>query len=387
MTQLKKTKKKEKQSNPYFDMGVLNEITEMGCDNIDNILVELGVDYKRYGKMMVGCCPVHGGDNESAWNFYPNGIEVRGYWKCRTKHCERQWKPTFLGFVRGVLNQESKEPVSWVDTVKWVLKQIGYDNIEDVPKPDEETMKKKAYARAINKLSLKPTVKKFGWKREAVRSFLKIPAEYYLNRGYTEEILDKYDVGYYDKKHRIAVPVYDNSYKECVGFTCRSLFERCAKCKFYHNPASKCPEDKSEKRYASKWLNSEGFESKNHLYNYWFAKDAIADSGVAILVEGPGDTWKFEQNGINISLGMFGTELSDEQSIILERSGAMSVIIMTDPDKAGEEAAQKLKKQLGRTYRTYFPTFSHTEDVGDLQDDAVTDDIKPYIDNIMRLSA
>jgi hypothetical protein len=385
MTQSKKTKKKKKQSNPYLDMVILNEITEMSCDNIDDIFVELDIDYKKYGKMIVGACPVHGGDNESAWNFYPNGIEVRGFWKCRTKHCEKKWKPTLLGFVRGVLNHNSKSPVSWIDTVNWVIKRLGYDKIEDIPKPDEETIRKKAYARAINKLSLKPTVKKLGWKRENVRSLLKIPAEYYLKRGYSEEILDKYDVGYYDKKHRVAVPVYDDDYKECVGFTCRSLFEQCNKCKLYHNPTNDCPQNDSERRYGCKWLNSSGFESKNYLYNYWFAKSFIADCGVAILVEGPGDTWRFQQNLINISLGMFGTELSEEQSIILERSGAMSLIIMTDGDDAGKKAAETLKKQLCRTYRLYFPTLLN-DDVGDLQDDAVTDDIKPYIDNVMRLA-
>jgi DNA primase len=82
---------------------------------------------------------------------------------------------------------------------------------------------------------------------------------------------------------------------------------------------------------------------------------------------------------------MFGTELSEEQSIILERSGAMSLIIMTDGDDAGKKAAETLKKQLCRTYRLYFPTLLN-DDVGDLQDDAVTDDIKPYIDNVMRLA-
>ena len=51
---------------------------------------------------------------------------------------------------------------------------------------------------------------------------------------------------------------------------------------------------------------------------------------------------------------------------------------MLDADKAGQEGAKKLKKQLGRQYRMYFPTIK--EDAGELNQDEITSDIKPIIE-------
>ena len=105
-----------------------------------------------------------------------------------------------------------------------------------------------------------------------------------------------------------------------------------------------------------------------------FSYGHIRKSGVAILVEGAGDVWRLEENGIHIGLALFGTDLSDSQRILLDRSGALSIIVMLDSDKAGQEGAKKLKSQLGRQYRMYFPKIK--EDAGELQQDEITEDIK-----------
>ena len=63
-------------NDPYFDYDLLDEIKDMACANIEELLTSLGVDFRRNGKMIVGPCPVHGGDNLSAWNLYPEGEDV-----------------------------------------------------------------------------------------------------------------------------------------------------------------------------------------------------------------------------------------------------------------------------------------------------------------------
>ena len=64
-------KKKEQKNNPYFDYDLIFELSDMGCLSIEELMTALDVDYRRNGKMLDGTCPVHGGDNPSAWNFYP----------------------------------------------------------------------------------------------------------------------------------------------------------------------------------------------------------------------------------------------------------------------------------------------------------------------------
>ncbi|SVC60831.1 uncharacterized protein METZ01_LOCUS313685, partial [marine metagenome] len=131
----------------------------------------------------------------------------------------------------------------------------------------------------------------------------------------------------------------------------------------------------------AKWLNSDGFETANYLYNYWFALEHIRSSTVAALVEGAGDVWRLEENNISIGLGIFGTELTEQQRVLLDRSGALSLIVLLDPDKAGQEGAKKLKKQLGRQYRMFFPKIR--DDVGGLHDDEITSEIQPIIEKVM----
>jgi 5S rRNA maturation endonuclease (ribonuclease M5) len=231
----------------------------------------------------------------------------------------------------------------------------------------------------MRKLSVSPKQEKSDWTREKLRSMLEFPAKYYIDRGYSENILDKYDVGLYNKRNRIVVPVYDDKYTYVAGFLGRSIFPQCDKCKKWHKPISRCPVTAYEIKESEKWLNG-NFKSTNYLYNYWFALPNIQKSGVAILVEGAGDVWRLEENGIHVGLGLFGTELTDPQRVLLDRSGALSLIVLLDPDEAGKEGAKKLKDQLGRQYRMYFP--NTRDDVGGLNADEITEDIKPIIDMV-----
>ena len=51
---------------------------------------------------------------------------------------------------------------------------------------------------------------------------------------------------------------------------------------------------------------------------------------------------------------------------------------MLDSDDAGKEGAKKLKEQLGRQYRMFFPKIK--DDAGELKKDEITEDIKPIIE-------
>lgn len=62
----------------HFDYDLIEELKDMACASIEELLTSLDVDFRQNGKMLCGPCPVHGGDNLSAWNLYPEGDEVRG---------------------------------------------------------------------------------------------------------------------------------------------------------------------------------------------------------------------------------------------------------------------------------------------------------------------
>lgn len=364
----------------YTDFNIINAIADTACNDAERLMSELGIVARQQGKKYAGPCPIHGGDNPGAFNFYPDGEAVRGNWVCRTKRCHEKHKRNLPGLVQAVKTEQLGRKYSWKETVDWLC-NFNNQKLEDVKIPDAALIAKRKLNQAIHKLNIAPQQRQNGWSREWIRSKLEIPARYYLDRGYSAAILDKYDVGFYADQNRVSVPVYDDDYRFCIGFTARTVNPQCPICKMYHTAEEGCPSllDPLAIIKASKWRNSRDFEASHYLYNYWFARHHIAkNGGVGILVEGPGDVWRLEENGIHISMAMFGVELKEPQRVILDSSGCLSLIIMLDNDDAGRDAAEKLKKKLGRTYRLFFPKFSK-HDVGDLNSDLITKEIEPLM--------
>jgi DNA primase len=166
-----------------------------------------------------------------------------------------------------------------------------------------------------------------------------------------------------------------------VGCTGRSIFEKCNQCKGFHDYNKSCPNADDLWKFP-KWKHNTDFKSQNHLYNFWFAKDHILKSGVAIIVESPGNVWRLEENNIHNSVGIFGSSLSDRQKILLDSSGAMSLVILTDNDDAGRKAAEQIKHKCQNTYRIFIPKISKA-DVGEMTSDEIDIEIKQYIKGIL----
>ena len=117
------------------------------------------------------------------------------------------------------------------------------------------------------------------------------------------------------------------------------------------------------------------------MYNFWFAKEHILETGSVILVESPGNVWKLEENGIHNSVGLFGCSLSDRQKLILDSSGAMNIIILTDNDDAGKKAAEQIQNKCSKTYNILIPKILKN-DIGEMTSDEITIQIKNYLEQI-----
>lgn len=393
------------QLDPYQDQGRLHALQVMLCARLDDLLAELGVALYKSRRLYHGCCPIHAGDNPGALNLYHDGDTRPGFWRCNTKGCELHFKKTIIGFVRGVLShnkhdwtclrsktqRESQKTVGWRETVDWCCQFLGTD-IRGI-KVDYDEVEKRRYAAEVASFTRTPQQEKDGLTRAVVRRHLKIPAAYFAGRGWSPEVLDRYDVGLYpgvkDEQgkekplaNRVAVPVYDNDYRFVVGFTGRSIYGPCPQCGRHHALREQCPEkgDRLAWGRTAKWYNHQ-FLKESYLYNYWFAKKVIRETGVAVLVEGPGDVWRLEEAGVHTGLGLFGVHLSDEQQVMLEMSGAMNVVVLTNTDAAGEGAREELKDRLGRSFRLHFPLLK-TKDVGEMSVAQVKDELGPLVQRL-----
>jgi hypothetical protein len=237
-----------------MDQGRLNALQAMLCARLDELLGELGVTLHRTRKLYYGCCPVHGGDNPGALNLYQDGETRPGYWRCHTKGCERHFRRTIIGFVRGVLSRQkhdwayladparraAQKMADWKETVDWCCQFLGAD-IRKV-EVDYGEVEKRLFVANMARFVRKPVEQgSGGLSRTDVRRHLAVPSAYFMDRGFSAEVLDRFDVGDYPAagrplSDRAVAPVYDPSHKLVVGFTGRSVLPVCGKCGRWHRP-------------------------------------------------------------------------------------------------------------------------------------------------------
>jgi 5S rRNA maturation endonuclease (ribonuclease M5) len=379
-----------KKSSHSIDQTKLKILCDIACDDIDSLLEYFDIEFKNNGKMITMSCPIHGGDNASAVNLYPEGETYRGNWKCRTHNCDKYFKSSIIGFVRGVL---SHQKYNWEKSGdRFVSFQEALDFLTNFTNKDlndihvsNSDRNKQSFTSVINYVNKKQDEIESKVTREHALNSLDIPSQYFIDRGYSTDILNKYDVGLCNNPNkpmysRAVVPIYDSEHKYLIGSSGRSIFPCCKDCNTYHNPNTTCPSEENRWRY-SKWKHSADFKSQNALYNFWFAKKHILDSGTVIIVESPGNVWRLEESGIHNSVGIFGSSLSDRQKVLLDSSGAMNLVILTDNDEAGKKASEQIKDKCKNTYRIYQPTIE-ANDIGEMSIKEINNQIRPLLENI-----
>jgi 5S rRNA maturation endonuclease (ribonuclease M5) len=378
-----------KQSTSYSQTQLKN-LCDLACDDIEKLLEVLGVeDYRMTDKMVLCRCPIHEGDNHSALNLYYTGDMYRGNWKCRTHNCEEVFKSSIIGFVRGVLSRQQYEwsesgdkTVSFKQAVEFILKFLNKD-LDSINTTKSSSVDNFVY---ISKNFSKNTQsEQMKLDPQQVKRSLHIPAQYYLDRGYSREVLEKYSVGLCDnpKKpfyNRVVVPVYSTDGMYVTGCTGRSIHSQCSSCKSYHHPNKQCPEPNKRWIY-SKWKHNQNFQSQNNLYNFSFAKPHIKDTKTIILVESPGNVWRLEEAGLHNSVGLFGSSLSNYQKLLIDSSGAMNIVVLTDNDEAGHKAYQQIQEKCKDIYRIYRPEFD-APDIGEMKITDIQNIILPQLEKI-----
>ena len=342
---------------------MLDELNELVVDNLRDILDEFGIDYVEYYDRLSFPCPIHGSDNDESLSVFINGHSIAGNWRCWTKECEnsivtdtvdgkeieRPLGKNIFGLIRGLMSVEEDRHVEYSEAINWCKKFLKFSGEEETSNQKEQ----KQFVNMIKVLTTEPKKINLNVPRDKVVKSLSIPAKYYIDRGYKKETIEKYDVGLCRTKGkkmngRIVVPVYDDSHSVMVGCFGRTINPKCDKCGKYHLKNTRCPQTKFEKVCAAKWKNE--ITSGSYLYNSWFAKNRIKETGVAILVEGPGDVWRLEEAGIKNGIGIFGVSLSEAQMNILNRIGAMTLVIALDNDGPGQAGIESIKNKYSHIF-------------------------------------
>ena len=299
-------------------------------------------------------CPVHGGDNPVGCALYHNGI-----WQCWTRSCHQDFTNNLLGFVRGILTNNRGRDVSIAETVSFCLDFLC-DNAGDI---DDNSISQNSQLNVMDIFNKQPDKIQTNISRDQITSKLKIPSQYYINRGFSPDTLKIFDVGLCTENNkqmsnRVVVPIYDEDFKY-VGCAGRALGNEVK----------------------PKWLYSTGFK-KCVLYGFHLAKQRILETNSVILVEGQGDVWRMHEAGYSQTVGIFGCSVTDDQLLVLEKSGALDVIVLTDSDDAGQNAYKQIVKKCGRRFNYHRPSIS-TKDVGDMTIEQIRHELDPQIQGVL----
>lgn len=298
-------------------------------------------------------CPVHCGDNESAFNLnIDENSEYFGNWFCNSHRCHEKFGKDSLGLLHGIM-YSLDDQAKFQDALK-LAQTLTRDCKFNEDIRDNDTI--------TNFLLREKKEDKTKISRTTVRSKLLIPSPWYINnRNFSPEILDEFDVGdcqddTSQMRGRTVFPVYSEDGKYMVGCTGRR-----------HDSG------------INKWINSKGFNKSAHLYAYHRAIKRAKELSSIILVEGQGDVIRMHEHGIINTVGLFGLSLSESQEFMLQKSGVLNIILALDNNQAGREASQKLEKQLGyffNIHRVNIPA----NDIGEMTNlEVIREQIRNFI--------
>jgi hypothetical protein len=142
-------------------------------NKIEDILDSVGVEYKRYGNRVIGCCPIHGGDNKKAFNIY---LDDSPNWICYTQHCEKKYGRDLFSLVKQLLGKSESEVIDYLGgPINTVIE--AEDNFNYLSK---QLVGDKEYKNLVS--------------RSSIINRLSIPSTYFCIRGFSKAVLSKYDL-------------------------------------------------------------------------------------------------------------------------------------------------------------------------------------------------
>ncbi len=306
-------------------------------------IIEIVGDYvtlKRKGVNYVACCPFH---NEKTPSFVVS--PSKGVYKC-------------FGCGKGgnaITFVMDHENLSFPEALKVVAKRYGIE-IHDKELTEEEVRRNddRESMFVVN-----------GWAADYFQQYLHESEEgrsvglpyFAQKRGFTQATIRKFALGFCSSRGAMMSEAaleagYKEEYLTGVGLSIKSdrdgrLFDRFRDRVIFpvHNISGRIVAFGGRilgtNKNVGKYVNSPEsiiYSKKNELYGLFFAKRAIQQQDVAILVEGYTDVISMHQAGVENVVASSGTSLTTEQIRLLKRF-TKNITVIYDGDSAGIHAS------------------------------------------------
>jgi DNA primase len=298
-----------------------NKTIEQFVDQYLTVVSETPSEYACY-------CPFH--SNTSSPAFYVN--KKTGLWHCFNPSCGR--KGSFATLAKELAGKEiawNYQPHYSDDELINMLEDSGGALIS-VPEDWGEAMER-ITVDYRNRADVEQNL------------------SYLLERGYTESVLEHFEIGYSARQERIVIPARDEFFN-VVGFIGRAT----------------SPDQHP------KYLYSGNFPRRTTLFNLQNAK-AYRE---VILTEGSLDAIKVHQSGFPNVVATLGASIPSEHHALLSRYFD-SLVLFFDNDDAGRAARRAIIEGNPRKDVWIVPYPSGVKDPGEMTEQQIRESIKNKI--------
>lgn len=306
-------------------------------------IVDIISDYvtlKRKGVNYQACCPFH---QEKTPSFVVS--PSRGIYKCFG--CGKGGNA--INFVM------ESENISYPEALKMVAKRYGIEvKDEELTPEDIERNNNRESMFVLNQWAAE-YFQRYMFSEEEGRS---VALTYFSSlRGFSDATIHKFGLGFCPSRgDRFSMDALSAGYKEefllSTGLALKREGDGRLRDRFYdrvifpvHNVSGRVVAfggrtlrtDKKVAKYQNS-PESEIYSKSRELYGLFFAKKAIQQEDMAIMVEGYADVISMHQAGVENVVASSGTSLTEEQIRLLGRF-TRNITLMYDGDKAGVKAA------------------------------------------------
>lgn len=279
-----------------------------GATDYNYLMDSLGIKIDREGvKELRGPCPIHGGDNRTAFRFN----KETGTWVCFTKRCHENYSYDVIGLIMAVRRIDFISAVEYLERLNCIDGDITEKYIKF--KNDREANRILREYRQLSNEDFRPDFVN----DESLKQFIPFRSNRFIKDGFKKETLDFFEIGggYTDGEGviRDIIPIR-NVFGELMAYSLRDIRDKVS--------------------YDMKYKLTPGFNKDTNLYNLNKAKEYCKEKPL-IIVEGFKSVWRLHEYGIYNVVAVMGSAVTRGQHTLLAAYAANGIVLLLDGDEAG----------------------------------------------------
>lgn len=293
-------------------------------------VVSRRVPLTKKGQNYWGCCPFH---NEKTPSFSVN--EDKGFYHCFG-----------CGEHGDIISFTMKsENVGFVDAIKELAEMAGLKLPEFKPRDPAVVQREESYFDITERAAAE-------YQKQLFAPAGAVALEYIRGRGFTDEMIKKYRLGYAPKNNLIANKFVNTKQDVLIGTgLCRRgdygmydffrdklmfpIFSARGQVVAFSGRSL----DGSEPKYINT-ADTEIFHKRKTIFGFNFARDSIHRNNRTIIVEGQIDAIQMQCHGFPETVAPLGTALTEDHLAILCKANR-NIVFCFDGDTAGQKAAAR----------------------------------------------